>query len=245
MISTTPPHLRCGLFQPKPRSAINSPSCFSRRRFSAWSSSANSTISTASGSPRTAVPMIGLEHRDLAPQRQHGAVDQFHRDRAQFHQMLGRIHRLVKTAEMADAQHLVADHRPQLQFDLRGEGQRAFRSHQQMRQIVRRIARHQRVEIVAADPALHFREFFGDLGGLALRRGRACRETARGRCRRDSPRRNAAGCRRPAPRRSTACCRAWCRSAANGRRRNCCRPCRRWWRARRWRRRPGTTARVF
>ena len=31
-ISTTPPHLRCGLFQPKPRSAINSPSCFSFAR---------------------------------------------------------------------------------------------------------------------------------------------------------------------------------------------------------------------
>ena len=30
MISTTPPHLRCGLFQPKPRSPISSPSCFSR-----------------------------------------------------------------------------------------------------------------------------------------------------------------------------------------------------------------------
>ncbi len=36
-----------------------------------------------------------------------------------------------------------------------------------MRQIVRRVARHQRIEIVAADPALHLREFFRDLGGLA------------------------------------------------------------------------------
>ena len=39
-------------------------------------------------------------------------------------------------------------------------------------------------------------------------------------------------------------CRAWCRSAANGRRRNCCRPCRRWWRATRSRYRPETTARA-
>ena len=36
-----------------------------------------------------------------------------------------------------------------------------------MRQIVRRIARHQRVEIIAADPALYLRESFGDFFGLA------------------------------------------------------------------------------
>ena len=50
-----------------------------------------------------------LEHRDLAAERDHGAVDQFDRDRPQLHQMLGGIHRLVEAAEMADAQHLVAD----------------------------------------------------------------------------------------------------------------------------------------
>ena len=108
-----------------------------------------------------------LEHLDLASQRQHGAVDQFHRDRAEFHQMLGGVHRLIETAEMADAEHLVADHRPQFQLDLRGEGEGAFGAHQEMRQIVRRIARHQRVEIVAADAALHFGKFPGDFVGLA------------------------------------------------------------------------------
>ena len=51
-------------------------------------------------------------------------------------------------------------------------------------------------------------------------------------------------CRRPESHRSRARCRAWCRSAASGRRRNCCRPCRRWWRARTWRYRPETTARA-
>ena len=75
----------------------------------------------------------GPEHRDVAAERNHGAVDQFHRDRPQLHQMLRRIHRLVETAEMADAEHLVADDRPQLEFDLRGEGQRAFGADQQMR----------------------------------------------------------------------------------------------------------------
>ena len=108
------------------------------------------------------------EHRDVAAERNHGAVDQFHRNRPQLHQMLGRIHRLVETAEMADAEHLVADDGPQLQLDLRREGQRAFGADQKMRHVVRRIARHQRVEIVAADAALHFRKSFRDLGRLAL-----------------------------------------------------------------------------
>ena len=168
MISTTPPHLRCGLFQPKPRSAINSPSCFSRRRFSAWSSSANSTISTASGSPRTAVAMIGWNIAISRPSDEHGAIDQFHRNRAELHQMLGGIHRLVEAAEMADAEHLVADHRPQLQLDLRGEGERALGADQKMRHVVRRVARHQRIEIIAADAALHLWKLFRNLGGLAF-----------------------------------------------------------------------------
>ena len=110
----------------------------------------------------------GPEHRNVAAERNHGAVDQFDRDRPQLHQMLRRIHRLVKTAEMADAEHLVADDRPQLEFDLRGEGQRALGSDQQMRQVVRRIARHQRIEIVAADAALHLWKPLRYLGGLAL-----------------------------------------------------------------------------
>ena len=108
-----------------------------------------------------------LEHRDLAAERDHGAVDQFDRDRPQLHQMLGGIHRLVEAAEMADAQHLVADHRPQLQLDLRGEGQRAFGADQQMRHVVRRVARHQRIEIVAADAALHFRKSARDISAAS------------------------------------------------------------------------------
>ena len=80
--------------------------------------------------------MIGLEHRDVAAEREHGAVDQFDRDRPQLDQMLGGVHRLVETAEMADAERLVADDRPQLQLDLGGEGERAFGADQQMRHVV-------------------------------------------------------------------------------------------------------------
>src|SRR6516162_8169670 len=47
------------LFQPRPRSPIISLSCMSRRRLWYWSSSANSTNSTASGSPRTTASIVG------------------------------------------------------------------------------------------------------------------------------------------------------------------------------------------
>ena len=104
-----------------------------------------------------------LEHRDLAAERQHGAIDQLDGNRAKLYQMLGGVHRLVEAAEMADAEHLVADHRPELELDLGGEGECALRADQKMRHVVRRIARHQRVQIVAADAALHLRESRGDL----------------------------------------------------------------------------------
>src|SRR5204863_245787 len=55
-------------------------------------------------------PNDALEHHDLAAEGDHGAIDQLHSDWAQPHQMLGGIHRLVETAEVADAEHLVAGH---------------------------------------------------------------------------------------------------------------------------------------
>ena len=139
-----------------------------------------------------------LEHRDVAAERDHGAVDQFDRDRPQLHQMLGGIHGLVEAAEMADAQHLVADHRPELQLDLCRESQRPLRADQEMRHIVRRIARHQRIEIVAADPALHFWKSCRRSPQPRVRRGRACRETGRDRCPANSPARDRAAPRRNA-----------------------------------------------
>ncbi len=108
------------------------------------------------------------EHGDVAPEADHGAVDQFDGDRLEFHQVLGGVHRLIEAAEMADAEHLVADQRPQLQFDLGGEGQRAFGAHQDMGHVVLRPIGDQGVEIVAADAALHFRETFGDFAGFAV-----------------------------------------------------------------------------
>ena len=109
-----------------------------------------------------------LEHRDVAAECDHGAVDQFYGNRAQLHQMLRRIHRLVEAAEMANAQHLVADDGPELEFDLCGEGQCAFGADQQMRHVIRSIARHQRIDVVAADAALHLWKPLGDLACLAF-----------------------------------------------------------------------------
>ena len=166
--STTPPHLRCGWLQPKPRSAISSPKLLELCQIVGLI-----FFGEFDDQQRIGIAAHGSidhrpEHRNVAAERDHGPVDQFHGDWPQLHQMLGGIHRLIKAAEMADAEHLVADHGPELQLDLGRKGERAFRAYQQVRHVVRGVARHQRVEIVAADPALHFWKFFRDLGRLAL-----------------------------------------------------------------------------
>ena len=107
------------------------------------------------------------EHRDLARQLDHGAVDQLDRDRPKPHDVLGGIHRLVEAAEVDGADRAAAEQRRQLQFDAGREAERAFGADQHMREVDVVLARHQRVEIVAADAALHLREARGDLVGLA------------------------------------------------------------------------------
>ena len=108
------------------------------------------------------------EHRDVARQLDHGAIDQFHGNGLELDDVLGGIHRLVETAEMAGADCAAAEHRRQLQFDLGREAERAFRPDQDMREIEIVAARREGVEIVAADPALDLGEARVDLVGLAL-----------------------------------------------------------------------------
>ena len=108
-----------------------------------------------------------LENRNLARELDHRAVDQFDRDRLEPHDVLRRIHRLVEAAEMAGADRAAAEQRRKLQFDARGKRERAFAADQHVREIDVVLARHQRVEIVAADAALHFGKARGDLVGLA------------------------------------------------------------------------------
>ena len=60
-----------------------------------------------------------------------------------------------------------AKQRRKFQFDLRRKGERAFGADEEMRQIDVVPAGDERIEIVAADAALHFRKTPLDLGGLA------------------------------------------------------------------------------
>ena len=107
------------------------------------------------------------EHRDLACQLDHGAVDQFDRDRQQVNDVLGGVHGFAEAAEMAGADRAAAEQRRQFQFDARGKTERAFGADQQVGEIDVVLSRHQRVEIVAADAALHLRKTRGDFVGFA------------------------------------------------------------------------------
>ena len=67
---------------------------------------------------------------------------------------------------MAGADRAAAEQRPQLELELGGECQRPFRADEQLRKIVHRRIGGDGVEIVAADPALHFWEARRDLVGF-------------------------------------------------------------------------------
>ena len=80
-----------------------------------------------------------------------------------------RLHRLVEAAEMAGAERAAAELRRKFQFDFSGKRQRAFGADEEMRQIDVVSPRHQCIEIVAADAALHFRKAPFDFIRLARR----------------------------------------------------------------------------
>ncbi len=170
--STTPPHLAPALSHDRPRSPISSPRRFSRRRFSSQSSSANSTNRIASGSPRRNGIDRRAEHGDVARKPEHGAVDQLHRDRPERDDVLRRQHRLVEAAEMAGADRAAGKQRRKLQLDLGGESERALGADQKMCEIDVVSSRNERIEIIAADAALHFRKPPLDLARLARGNGK-------------------------------------------------------------------------
>ena len=89
------------------------------------------------------------------------------RDWPELDDVLGRVHRRMEAAEMAGTDCAPAEQRRQLQLDPGGEAERAFRAHQDVREIEVVAAGHERVEVVAADTAQHFREARLDLVGLA------------------------------------------------------------------------------
>ena len=81
--------------------------------------------------------------------------------------MLGRRHRIVEAREMAGAHRAAAEQRPQLELDLGREAERAFRADENVGEVVDRRIGRERIEIVAADPALHFGKARRDLVGFA------------------------------------------------------------------------------
>src|SRR4029077_10327883 len=69
----------------------------------------------------------------------------------------------MKAAEMAGADRSRSEQRRQLQFNLGRKRERALGADQKMREIDVVASGHERVEIIAADPALHFRKSPFDL----------------------------------------------------------------------------------
>ena len=107
------------------------------------------------------------EHRDVAGERDHGRVHQLDRNGRELDDVLRRRHRLVEAAEMHGADRAAAEQRRQLQLDRGRERQRAFRADQDVREVDVVPPRHQRIDVVAADPALHLGKARRDLVRLA------------------------------------------------------------------------------
>ena len=59
----------------------------------------------------------GLEHRDVAREPEHGAIDQLDRDRPELDDVLRRLHRRDEAAEVAGADGAPAEQRRELELD--------------------------------------------------------------------------------------------------------------------------------
>ncbi len=85
--------------------------------------------------------------------------------------MLRGLHGFVEAAEVAGADRAAAKQWRKFQLDLGRERERSFRADEKMRKIDIVPTGDERVEIVAADAALHFRKTPLDLGRFACRDG--------------------------------------------------------------------------
>ena len=99
--STTPPHLGAALIPGDAEIAEQFAKLFQSAQISFQSASANSTNKIASGSPQRNASTVGLNMAMSSGEPEHGAVDQLDRDRPERDDVLRRLHRLVKAAEMA------------------------------------------------------------------------------------------------------------------------------------------------
>ncbi len=107
------------------------------------------------------------EHRNVPGEADHRTVDQLDRDGVEPDDVLGGLHGLVEAAEMAGADRAPSRQRRELQRDPRGEGERSFRADQDVGEVEIVAAGHERIEVVAADPALDLGVPRLDLVGFA------------------------------------------------------------------------------
>ena len=209
--STTPPQLRAAVVpvQSRDRRSIRAGASAAAR--SRPASSANSTSSSAAGSPRTKASSVG---RNMAMSRASPIIVASTSSTAIGASLTMCCAAAIaswKRAEVTGADRAPAEHRRQLQLDRGGERERAFGADQDVREIDVVSSRHQRVDVVAADAALHLGKARRDLVGLAraereqIARQRAQRRIRRqvGEVGRDRTEMRLAR-RRPAARRSTS-----------------------------------------
>ncbi len=122
------------------------------------------------------------EHRDVAAEANHRLVHEFDRDGLQRDEMLGRVHRFVEGAEMANAERTPPQHGPEPDLDGLEEGERAFRPDEDVREVVAALGGHQRVKIIAAHAPLHLGKARGDLVRFARAERQQVREQLPFRC---------------------------------------------------------------
>ena len=114
------------------------------------------------------------ERRVIHGEVDHRAVDQLHRARIEFHDVLRERHRFVKRREIDDPQRLVCGNRQQIQRDVAAECKRAFRADQQVREVriaiigvSTRILAIEDIDVVACDPAQYLGHALHDLVAFA------------------------------------------------------------------------------
>ncbi len=168
--------------------------------------------------------------------------------------MRRRLHRRAEGRELADAQHLARLDRLQRQLDRGGEGERAFRAHQQARQIVAAggaRGRRQRCRCCSrrrGEAGAGKRAAISSASAAPSSRSRWIRSAMRAGT--SAPRLSGSGAE-AMPRAvgqdridRAARCPPSGRSGWTSSRRNCCRPCRRWCSAHGSTDRPGRTGRA-
>ncbi len=115
-----------------------------------------------------------------ARQIDHGAIHQFDGVGVERDDMPGQVHRLVKAGEVHHAKDLVCGNRREFQRHALRERQRAFRTDQQVREVVRSrvrvTARQYHIQVVALHPAQHLGPARLDLFGFASRDGMDLRD---------------------------------------------------------------------